>query len=339
MFKRLISKLLVIVVICIILINGLFLMGFATSEKEEVNLWFLAMAPGTSQYNFVASMTQIISKEFHPNSKIEVVPRGGAFSSPLVVNDSGADFGITTSHNLEMAYKGIGNYEGRGQATNIRLVTGVLDKVYVWVMALNSYVKRTGFTTLEEMFAVSESEWPRVGMKPMGSAVIPIADMMFRDLGTSLEGLRAANKLIQAQPTQLGEMLRDGRLDVYIDTTSLNHPALTETALTNDIFWMQTTKQTKDFLLENGFVMEELPDGTYKGMVDYEAPVTGDVLITHKDIPEDTIYLCTKALVEGRDELVENNVALAEWAPEDYQTSTTVPMHPGAKRYYEERGW
>ena len=64
-------------------------------------------------------------------------------------------------------------------------------------------------------------------------------------------------------------------------------------------------------------------------------------LIVHKDMPDATAYAITKAVIENRDAIVSENkamegfVAKDAWRPEN----VGIPLHPGAVRYYRERGW
>jgi hypothetical protein len=336
MWNKKILTVLSVIFISALFISTLIIGGFAVSEQEPMNLWFVAQQPGTSFYSYAIVMSRLMSEEFPPNSKIEVIPRGGSVSNPTIVNEGGADIGLTQAYTATLASRGEIMYEEKGPHENIRAVTGALDVAYVWVLARKSYIERTGFKTLEDIFTAEDV--PRVGMKPVGSVVLPIADTILSTVGTSLDGLRDANRLYNAQPSQIGEMLRDGRLDVYFESTPLNHPGLTEVTLTNDMVFIPLNQEAQDLLLRDGMTMKIAPAGSYKGMdEDYNTPGTGNCIIASKDAEDDMIYLLTKTLVERKEELVEENAALSAWNPEEYLT--TIPLHPGAKRYYDERGW
>lgn len=336
MEKRFISKSLVIVMMLVLFISGLVMVSFAASGQEEVTIWFLTMPVGTSVYSYSMIMSQIMKEEFPPNYIIELIPRGGGESIPTIIDAGGADIGLGPCYMATMAYKGTGVYKERGEATNIRGVTGVFDIAYTWILARKSYVESTGYTTLEEMF--SAKELPRVGMKPMGSVVIPIADTILSTVGTSIEELRALNKLTQAQTTQIGEMLRDGRFDVYFEACPLNHPGLTEVTLTSDMVFIPLPQKAIELLVEDGEFIATVPPNAYKGLSsEYVTTATGNAIIANKNVSEDMIYLLIKALVERREDMVKENVNLSVWNPEEYLR--TIPLHPGAKRYYDERGW
>ena len=133
-------------------------------------------------------------------------------------------------------------------------------------------------------------------------------------------------------------MLRDGRLDIYFESTPLNHPGLSEVTLTNEMVFIPVPQKAQELLLEDGMTMKIAPAGSYKGMDEnYKTPGTGNCIVANKDASDEMIYLFTKTLVESREELIKENAALSAWNPEEYLT--VIPLHPGAKQYYDERGW
>jgi TRAP-type uncharacterized transport system substrate-binding protein len=67
----------------------------------------------------------------------------------------------------------------------------------------------------------------------------------------------------------------------------------------------------------------------------------GTHIIAHKDVPDNIAYLVTKLVVENKDKLVERHKAWSGFKPEDAwkPENNSVPLHPGAAKYYRERGW
>jgi TRAP-type uncharacterized transport system substrate-binding protein len=56
---------------------------------------------------------------------------------------------------------------------------------------------------------------------------------------------------------------------------------------------------------------------------------------------EDLAYAITKAVVENKERLVAGHKALSDFEPENAwrPENINLPLHPGAERYYRERGW
>ena len=67
----------------------------------------------------------------------------------------------------------------------------------------------------------------------------------------------------------------------------------------------------------------------------------GTNLIVNKDMPDATAYAITKAIVENRDKLVAEHKAMSGFIAEDAwrPENNGIPLHPGAVKYYKEKGW
>lgn len=63
-------------------------------------------------------------------------------------------------------------------------------------------------------------------------------------------------------------------------------------------------------------------------------------LVTHAETPDDVVYTLVKAVFEDLRGFKRQHPALGDLEAERMiQDGLTAPLHPGARRYYEERGW
>jgi hypothetical protein len=60
--------------------------------------------------------------------------------------------------------------------------------------------------------------------------------------------------------------------------------------------------------------------------------------IAHKDLPEDLVYAITKAVLENNAQMVKGHAAAKETLAENWNRNAFLPFHPGAARYYKEKG-
>jgi TRAP transporter TAXI family solute receptor len=71
---------------------------------------------------------------------------------------------------------------------------------------------------------------------------------------------------------------------------------------------------------------------------DFNTIATPQVLAVHKDMPDDVVYTVTKALAENIDELGKVMKAMRDFDRSKIAISTGIPFHPGAEKYYQEKG-
>ncbi len=83
-----------------------------------------------------------------------------------------------------------------------------------------------------------------------------------------------------------------------------------------------------------------LPGGLYKG-VDY--PVNGisvySFIIVRKDMPEDIVYAMVKTIADNLQRYGDVLASMKYVTHKDLNKDVGIPYHPGALKYFKERGW
>jgi TRAP-type uncharacterized transport system substrate-binding protein len=63
------------------------------------------------------------------------------------------------------------------------------------------------------------------------------------------------------------------------------------------------------------------------------------MVIVRADLPDDVVYELTKLIMENKDYLVQQNKsAFGTMTPEAAVEGLTIPQHPGAEKYFKEKG-
>ncbi|HEY9530659.1 MAG TPA: TAXI family TRAP transporter solute-binding subunit [Burkholderiales bacterium] len=303
------------------------------------DLKFGAMPLNTWWYVAGASVAALVGPQLPKGGTIEVLARGGGIANPVVVNDNKAQVAMSNVATSKWAWDGEAElYKGR-KHQNIRSLVGGINSVYVVAMLHEDYIKRTGNDTVEKALADKNI---RIIMKPAGSSVPPAARMIAESLGTSLEKIRAGGgQIIQLDAAQITSLMREGRGDLYFETATRGHPAVTELTLTAPMRFIDLPEKALKTLAASGLKPSPMPEW-FKGQ---KGPTRGADLgthiIAHKDVPENIAYIVTKTIVENKDKLVERHKAWSDFKPEEAwkPENNAVPLHPGAAKYYRERGW
>jgi TRAP transporter TAXI family solute receptor len=160
-----------------------------------------------------------------------------------------------------------------------------------------------------------------------------------------LYGIKGKVKVIStAETREAMQALQQGTVDAVVLPCGLRAPHITElmesvASVTVDI----PDDKMKELLAKTtpGAITGTNPPNTYKGQVNpYTIPVYQTVLVSSADLSEDAVYRITKAIVEKQDALVAAHPTGRAWTLENTLRGTNfaVPFHPGAVKYFKERG-
>ena len=90
----------------------------------------------------------------------------------------------------------------------------------------------------------------------------------------------------------------------------------------------------------NLYVEDVIPKTTYSGMAaDNKQATVMNVLVANENMDEKTAYNIVKTIFERRDDLIAVHKEAANFKLENQKASATpVPFHPGAAKYFAEKG-
>ena len=84
-----------------------------------------------------------------------------------------------------------------------------------------------------------------------------------------------------------------------------------------------------------------IPGGMYKGNPDDVSTFgVGATFVTSTDVSEDVVYNVVKAVFDNFAQFKQLHPAFENLKEEEMiSDSLSAPLHPGAEKYYKERGW
>lgn len=296
-----------------------------------------AMPVGSGWYVAAAAIEQAL-KPVMGATPVEVIARGGGVANPMVVEQGKAEIAMSNVATSLWAMKGEELYNGK-KATHIRSLVGGLNPVYMAAIVKNDFIKKTGLDTMEKIFTSGKPI--RIVMKPQGSNVPPTVDLILAAYGLDRAKIKAqGGEIIQVNPEQTPDIMREGRADILLDTVLKGHPMITEVSLTADVTFMDLSEKALKKLSENGLKAAKYPEW-FKGQ---NGPTWGADFGTHliarADLPDDVAYKVVKTFIEKRDDLVKAYPAFGAFNAKDAAKpeNNGIPLHPGAAKYYKEQG-
>ncbi len=292
---------------------------------------------GTSFYVQGATVADVVTKNNSLGIEVEAMPiAGGVGNVTLVEQEKTLDFALTMNNNAMWAMNAICGFKEK--TTNIRALLGGLDRYYIGVMVRSDL----GISSLAEL----AEKMPKIRLytQAKGSTAEMIAIQILEACGLNYEAIEKAGGSVQFTDTDaIINAFKDGYCDMFVLNVNKGHPVITEIALTGKLAFIPFSESELKFLNEKyGFIPTVLPAGTFNGQ-DADVPTGGSttMIIAPQSMNDETAYAITKAVVENKESLIKGHKAFMDFDPAtaaDRDFIGTVPLHPGAEKYFKEIG-
>ena len=135
--------------------------------------------------------------------------------------------------------------------------------------------------------------------------------------------------------------MKDDIIDAFFCVAGAPTTAIVELATTNAINLIEIDDEHAAKLIDKYpfYTKFDIPAGSYKG-VDNAVQTVAVVAtyIVSDQLSDDLVYKITKALFENKDEIAVGHPKGAELDPEYAVSGISIPIHPGAEKYFKEIG-
>ena len=137
------------------------------------------------------------------------------------------------------------------------------------------------------------------------------------------------------------ESLKDGKIDVAVQTAGAPTPAITDLASSNTVYLVSIDAEHMEALLANApwYAAYTIPAGTYKGFDEDATTITTKAtLIARADIADDVAYTIVSTIFENKDAITALHAKGAELDLSFATEGIAAPFASGAAKYYAEKG-
>lgn len=313
----------------------------ATELKAPVQLTFAAQEVGTAAYNYATALQTVMLKELPEGSKITITTTSpGGVGAPIIV-DNAAKCDIVMSNSAPAKWAAEDGILGRPKTEHTAALAGGLGHDFVNVMFTKKFVDQTGIKTVEELVA---KKYPvKIVIKKNGTLGELSAEKVFEALGAKLEDVKAWGGAVEKTGGDaIKSGLQDDLYDMTIDHIGAGQSNTTELCLTHEMYDVQLGEDTMKKLVDMGYDYVNVAAGTWKGQdTDIKSVGSQQIVMVSSTMDDDVAYTLTKALAEHKDELGDSVAALKFFDPKvaGSKSLTGVALHPGAKAYYQEKGY
>lgn len=334
MLRKAASRGIVPLALAIVLVGLALSAAAALTGPVEVTI--ASLSPGTAWYVYGAAIGDLLRPALPANSKIEVLPQSGGIGNAKLIAQRKANFALSFSLTNRWAFSGRHAYDQK--LDMLRGVAGGMDTYYLAALVRAD----SGIKSLEDIKANPGKI--SLGTLAVGSAGEYGARNLLESIGVTYDAIRkAGGSVAHTNYPTMTTAIKDGRMNTIIAVVTPAHPSITEIALQNDVRFLPVTGAAAAKMGEEfDYTAQTIPAGMFRG-VERDTPTVGfpTVLITHKDVDPELVYLVTKTISENKAALVAAHKGLSKFDPATAWKPELVglPLHPGAEKYYREKGW
>ncbi len=301
--------------------------GHATAQ-ERVFFGIATGGTGGIYYPLGGMLAQLISNKVTIGGKklsATAETAGASVANAQLLGRKDIESAFVAADILDAAYNGKGQFDGK-PLKNLRAL-GALYPEQVQLVTLASANVNT-FRDLKGKSISSGS--PGSGQWQLLGDLLETYGMTRKDIGEDLSSF-----------TQSVDKIKDGNLVASLITAGAPTSSITDLANARDIRIVPLAGPEIEALRKKQpyYANVQLPANTYKGQA---APVDTlavmAVWATHDGLSEAMAYEVTKALYENTATLGQVHPKGKEISLKTALLSVSIPLHPGAERYYREKG-
>ena len=210
--------------------------------------------------------------------------------------------------------------------TNLRAIAALYPETLQLVVS-----KQSGIKTLEDL------KGKRVGVGAPGSGTEGDVRAIFNAVGLSYNDMRIEFLDFNG----ISNRFKDEQIDAGFVVAGIPTAALMDLTTTKDVTLVNFDSATMAKLIASApfFAPNVVPAGTYTGIdVDINTPSIMALLITQAEQREDVVYAFTKGLFDNIADVQASHAMARNITLENATVGLTAPLHPGAARFYREKG-
>ena len=261
------------------------------------------------------------------------VNTGGSVENLLKIDAGKADLGTSMIKLYQESLKAEGVFANRKPVQNVKIM------MYVAPMPMSFFLVRedSPYTSIADIARTK----PKIRLltSKKGSSPAVASENMLKQYGFSFEDIKEwGGSVSYVSYAEASSLIQDGHADAYVGpiVSSIN-----ELITTVKMKMLPIDQAVLDKLSSDGYMTYTIKAGQYY-FITKDTPHMAEtvVLPVGANLPDDAVYALTKALCE-KPEMIRNvHQTYSVFDPSKSADHIDVRyIHPGAQRYYKEKGW
>ena len=253
---------------------------------------------------------------------------GGSIYNINTIRAGELEFGVAQSDWQYHAYHGSSKFKDKGKFDKLRAVFSVHAEPVTVIARDDSGIKN-----------ITDFKGKRINIGNPGSGTLGTYEVIEKAMGWSRDDLKLA---AQMKSAETGQALCDGKIDGYF--WLVGHPsALTQESLASCATHLVNAEspEISKLIADNPYYRAaRIPAGMYNNKEDIKTFGVGATFVSSTDVPDKVVYTVVKAVFENFDAFKKLHPAFAHLSEKEMiSDGLSAPLHPGALKYYKEKGW
>ncbi|MCD6363252.1 MAG: TAXI family TRAP transporter solute-binding subunit [Synergistetes bacterium] len=298
-----------------------------------------AGAVGGGWYTMAAGIAELV-KEKCPDINIKVLPGAGVANS-IRVGTGKTPFGWGLSPFINAAVKGRFPYK-RAYPDLTTVGADFSPSPLNFVAADDKYA---GVHTIADFIKLIKKGKPvRIAVTKVGSADEFSFNKILAFYGLSVKDIeKAGGKVFYAGYAEQVTLFRDRHVGFVFNMLAYPASAVVEMSMGRKLHLLDFPDDLCDKLVKDmGYKVIIVPHSAYpkaSNKKDIRSLGMASVIMAYRKVPVDVVYKLTKVLCENVSRLKQIHASMAAFKPEIGWKNTGGPLHPGAEKYYREKGY
>ncbi|KAF5028168.1 NMT1-like family protein [anaerobic digester metagenome] len=296
----------------------------ASAPKNSTAIQICGATSGGTYFLLANAIAQMLNTNVGDWFKASAQSTGGTPANIRLMEDGETDFAFGQSGVAQQAMEGLGSFDKK--YTNFASVTYVYPNVMQ--IGVRKDAKITSFADFKgKTFCAGAS----------GSATELNTRDMFAAAGIAYED----STIEYTSETQSADLIKNRQAQGANLIAALGAAAMTDLMSSGDCeIYSFSDEEIKAICAMNPAYFEfTIPAGTYPNQdKEVKTFAVANYIFCRADLSEDIVYQFTKAIYENADTLKAAHKAAGDIKPENCVNGLTVPLHPGAEKYYKEIG-
>ena len=257
-----------------------------------------------------------------PGTNIQALP-GAGIANVRAIEENKAEIGFGNS--ISTVDGLAGNAPFTKKHANICNIATLYPQYFQMVVPVNS-----GINTVKDL------KGKAITTQPRGNTGELITGQLLKVHGMSYSDV----KVSFVSYTDSVEQVKDGHAQAFSLGTAIPSGAVMDLASARDIKLLDLSADLDGMRkLNPGYTLVTVPKGTYpKQAEDVKVIGYATHIVASCKLPADQVYAMTKAIADNVPALAATSKTMAGLTPQIMAEDVGVPFHPGAARFYKEKG-